>query len=305
MTSHPVKVFAFLAALAVAVLCMKAYRVGSKDTGLISSVSPVSVAQVPAVVRSLRPNYPYSIMPGGVYSKSELTNWNERDGIVREHYAGFDLRNARFVTAERDLLAYASFRKGGKVFWTHKKLRIPRGELLISDGVNLARARCGNRLAEKLPDKAVLADADPPGLELPRFSMDMFQNGLISSADDPEVSAPMILPRTAGAAADVTDPVQIAFNLATAHPFSTPGAGSSAEWMSPALGSGFGASPIFQSSAALTSSACKNCASDVAPTGPPPMTPNPVPEPAFLAGAGFILLLPKLALSTWKRRSSK
>lgn len=102
---------------------------------------------VPAAARALRPNYPYSVIPGGAYSPAELRFANAKDGVVREHYADFDLRAARLVTLTSDRYQYVSFRMKNQIFWTRKRLRIPRGEVLLTDGRNYARTRCGNRLS--------------------------------------------------------------------------------------------------------------------------------------------------------------
>jgi hypothetical protein len=43
--------------------------------------------------------------------------------------------------------AYVSYRMGDRIYWTRKKLLIPEGELVLTDGVHFARTRCGNRLS--------------------------------------------------------------------------------------------------------------------------------------------------------------
>ncbi len=50
-----------------------------------SSVSPAS--------RSLRPNYPYSVIPGGAYSPAELQSAAQRDALINSHYADFNLES--------------------------------------------------------------------------------------------------------------------------------------------------------------------------------------------------------------------
>ena len=107
-----------------------------------------------ALVRSLRPSYPYSVIPGGVYSLRELEFADGRDTVVRSHYANFDVKNAKLVSLTDDRYQYVSYRLKDQVYWTNKKLRIPKGELLLTDGISYARARCGNRLSDK-PGNAV------------------------------------------------------------------------------------------------------------------------------------------------------
>src|SRR5579884_4448198 len=55
------------------------------------------VVKVPAFVRSLRPNFPYSVIPGGAYSQSELRFASQNDPLVREHYRGFDIHSTRLA----------------------------------------------------------------------------------------------------------------------------------------------------------------------------------------------------------------
>jgi hypothetical protein len=119
---------------------------------------------IPASTRALHPNYPYSIIPGGVYSPTELTNADRDDPVVTAHYADFNVKNAHMVQLSDDRYQYVSYRLRQKVYWTKKKLRIPKGELLLTDGNSWARARCGNRLSNT-PHKEVSAE-EPPATAL-------------------------------------------------------------------------------------------------------------------------------------------
>lgn len=115
---------------------------------------------VPAYTRSLHPNYPYSIIPGGAYSPSELQNADQEDPLVKEHYADFNVKKAQMVRLTDDRYQYVSYRLRKKIYWTKKKLRIPKGELLLTDGSSWARARCGNRLSET-PHKETSTEEPP------------------------------------------------------------------------------------------------------------------------------------------------
>jgi hypothetical protein len=115
---------------------------------------------IPATTRALHPNYPYSIIPGGVYSPTELTNADRDDPVVTAHYADFNVKNAHMVQLSDDRYQYVSYRLRQKVYWTKKKLRIPKGELLLTDGSSWARARCGNRLSNT-PHNEVSAEEPP------------------------------------------------------------------------------------------------------------------------------------------------
>lgn len=96
--------------------------------------------------RAARTHFPYSVIPGGVLNAAELTDSIRRDPVVRDHYQ--DLNPTRLVPARmpKTAMAYVSFRKDDKVYWTRNKVPLPAGELVLSDGVNYVRARCGNRV---------------------------------------------------------------------------------------------------------------------------------------------------------------
>jgi hypothetical protein len=116
--------------------------------GSISGHTTPLRSPIAAFTRSLRPNYPYSIIPGGAYSNAELNYADKADPVVKEHYASFNVKKAQMVQLTEDRYQYASYRLQNKVYWTKKKLRLPKGEVLLTDGASFARARCGNRLSE-------------------------------------------------------------------------------------------------------------------------------------------------------------
>ena len=115
---------------------------------------------VPAYIRSLRPNYPYSIIAGGAYSPAELRYADQEDPVVKKHYEDFDIKDAQMVQLTDDRYQYASYRVKQKVYWTKKRLRIPKGEVLLTDGNSWARARCGNRLSDK-PHPLQVSNEEP------------------------------------------------------------------------------------------------------------------------------------------------
>jgi hypothetical protein len=69
------------------------------------------------------------------------------DPVVAQHYADFDVTKAHRVTLDGPQLMYVSYRIGNKVFWTKHKLALRKGEAMLSDGVNMTRTRCGNRVS--------------------------------------------------------------------------------------------------------------------------------------------------------------
>ena len=91
--------------------------------------------------------YPYSVIPGGAQNGSELASEINRDPVVAAHYSSFNVEKARAVAVRNESLVHVSYRINNKVFWTAKKVKLAQGERLITDGQNLARSRCGNRVS--------------------------------------------------------------------------------------------------------------------------------------------------------------
>lgn len=183
------------------VLCALGAAVGlrliSQQIFRLRSITPQAVAplaEAPAAVRSLRPNYPYSVIPGGAYSPAELRFANEKDRVVREHYADFDLRAARLVTLSEDRFQYVSYRVKNQVYWTRNKIRIPKGEILLTDGTNYCRTRCGNRLSSQA--KAATSKLQPSErlLSLPAFRPELLSKGDITLAPPPNIDLPRAFP---------------------------------------------------------------------------------------------------------------
>jgi hypothetical protein len=114
-----------------------------------------------------RPVYPYSVVAGGVRSPGELKLAIAKDPIVAEHYAGFNSVRAHVVKLREAKLAYVSYRLGNKVFWTKKKIRLAKGEPLITDGESYARTRCANRVSEKPQPRTSPQEPSPKELNKP------------------------------------------------------------------------------------------------------------------------------------------
>src|SRR5690348_3965635 len=168
---------AFVAALFSTVAVRKLATGGS----LAGHTTPAA-AKVSPLIRSLRPNYPYSVIAGGAYTPAELHYANQADAVVRAHYATFNLKLARVVQLTDDRFQYASYRIKNQIYWSRKKLRIHKGEYLLTDGVAFARTRCGNRLSgtPQLP----LAAHDPAAalLSMPPIRPEMLPKFELSQA---------------------------------------------------------------------------------------------------------------------------
>ena len=126
---------------------------------------------VPAYTRALHPNYPYSIIPGGAYSATELQTADQEDTVVKAHYADFNMKKVQMVQLTADRYQYVSYRLRKKVYWTKKKLRIPKGELLLTDGSSWARARCGNRLSEEPHAEVSVDEPSVKALSMPPMKL--------------------------------------------------------------------------------------------------------------------------------------
>ena len=128
------------------------HRSAGEPLPLFATPAPPSPSDdtiaVSAASAKLRLYYQYSVIPGGVQSPDELRDAVAGDLVVAKHYSDFGLRNVKFVTLARDQAFYVSYRVPSGVYWTSRPMLLHRGEKLVTDGFNLARVRCGNRLSE-------------------------------------------------------------------------------------------------------------------------------------------------------------
>jgi hypothetical protein len=111
--------------------------------------------------------YPYSVIPGGADSASELRSAIANDSTVRAHYADFMVDSARVERLKAPQAFYVSYRVGNTIFWTKSALTIPAGETILSDGNHLARTRCGNRLSAVPAAPVAAIEVAPAAMEAP------------------------------------------------------------------------------------------------------------------------------------------
>jgi len=114
----------------------------------------------PARDESPRPVYPFSVIPGGVYSAGEFGEAVATDPAVGAHYSDVTPAAMLVETVDVPREAYMSYRVGDQIYWTKRKLPLHAGERVLSDGSVTIRGRCGNRLSDEpmLPT----SDAEPP-----------------------------------------------------------------------------------------------------------------------------------------------
>jgi len=135
--------------------------------GIAGAARPVAAGVRPAAMRSPgRTHYRYSVIGGGVYSAVELNAALDADPVAAAHYAGFDRSQVRLTQAPAATPVYVSYRRGPAVYWTRRKVTLPAGEPLLTDGAHTARARCGN-LISLTPRQPVEHAALDPELDLP------------------------------------------------------------------------------------------------------------------------------------------
>lgn len=140
--------------------------------------------------------FPYSVIPGGAHDVQELKAALTNDPVAASHYAGFDVARTHIVQLKHDELMYVSYRMGDRIYWTSKRLLLPAGETVLTDGENAARTRCGNRLSEvpklpvalKEPERAMLERPAPLVLPAPPEAM-----------PEEAINRPLGLPDIAGA----------------------------------------------------------------------------------------------------------
>ncbi len=117
--------------------------------------------------KSWRRVYPYSVVKGGVYSVQELRSAIEIDPVVAKHYSNFKLDKARVIEAKADRDFHVSYRIGKEIFWTKKRLRVAKGERLITDGTNFTRTRCANVVSEVPPGETSPDEPTPEVFDTP------------------------------------------------------------------------------------------------------------------------------------------
>jgi hypothetical protein len=123
---------------------------------------------------SKRPVFPYSVIPGGVRDAHELQTAAAADPVVARHYSDFRITRARVIRLDRPQAMYVSYRRNNQVYWTKNKMVIPAGESLISDGENLARVRCANRLSPVAALPVAALDPTAEKLNSPEFVPPLF-----------------------------------------------------------------------------------------------------------------------------------
>lgn len=179
-----------LAVVLVLSLCA-AFYIWYRQTqrpNLAKSVIPLKGQQPQA--GQPRPVYPHSVVPGGVTSGDEMKKAMASDQVVAKHYEGLDPKQMKAGKLTKDTAAYVSYRVKDKTYWTKRKVQLHKGEIVLGDGKNWVRARCGNRLAF-VAQRPFLPPADEPSetdfdTPLPEIPLEVADLRLI-----PDLSGPL------------------------------------------------------------------------------------------------------------------
>jgi hypothetical protein len=220
-------------------------------------------APVPVMDETDRVLYPYSVIPGGVRNSAELRNAVAHDETVAQHYADFNLRNARVIQLHEARAVFVSYRVGNRIFWTRNRLNLPAGETVVTDGEHMARTRCGNRLSD-VPIGPVLAKEPlPEAMEIPA-------DGGLLAAPESSSELPLAVPPTTAIIVPPQSPGSIYIPIVP---------------------------PLFPIGGTPSSSGIPLGSPPPPPPPPPPATSTPEPSGLLLlgAGCGCVWLLPRKA----------
>jgi hypothetical protein len=172
----------------------------------------VSHPAPPSPQHPARPVYPYSIIRGGAYNAAELARALDLDAVAAGHYAVFQRTLAHTAESPFSAPVFLSYRVGDAIYWTSRPVRLPRGETVLTDGKNYARARCGNRISQT--PLTPVSDTEPASSEMdqPKPSADFLradnldtwsENRLVTELSPPfALLVPAHLPATAAAVPD-------------------------------------------------------------------------------------------------------
>ena len=115
--------------------------------------------------RAARKIYPYSVVPGGVLTIAEVENSIAADPVVARHYRDIHTENLLLRRTAAPMDVFVSYRIQSSIYWTSRKIHLPKGELLLVDGKSMIRAGCGNRMVFELPPES--PKREPPPIEPP------------------------------------------------------------------------------------------------------------------------------------------
>jgi hypothetical protein len=142
--------------------------------------------------RAARKIHPYSVVPGGVLTIAEVESSIAADSVVARHYRDIHAENLLLRRTPGPMEVFVSYRIQNAIYWSSRKIRLPKGELLLVDGKNMTRASCGNRLVFQLPPES--PNREPPPIEPPLVVLEQGSPPL-PAPGEPLVPTLELLPR--------------------------------------------------------------------------------------------------------------
>jgi len=104
--------------------------------------------------------YAYSVVPGGLHGADEAVDAVAADTVVAAHYKDVKVAALSLEAVEKPRAVHVSYRIGDKVYWTRRTVTLKPGELLLSDGKQQIRTRCGNCVSDVVVGP--VSDQEPP-----------------------------------------------------------------------------------------------------------------------------------------------
>jgi hypothetical protein len=159
----------FILALGVAIYLGAARHLPNLEpVPLSATLTSPALDATPAAARVPfeRDTYPYSVIDGGAANVEELKAAMARDPVVAAHYVGFAIDRTHVEQLTQPRLAHVSYRIGNSVFWTRKPVVVKAGETVLTDGLHVARTRCGNQLADR-PAQVSPMEPAPGAMDAP------------------------------------------------------------------------------------------------------------------------------------------
>ncbi len=121
--------------------------------------------------RSGRQVFPYSVVPGGLRNLRDAEVSIDSDPVVALHYRDLHIENLLLRRTATAMDVFVSYRVQNAIYWTSRRIHLAKGELVLVDGKNMIRARCGNRIAFELPPAASKAPSIEPPPEVFEYGL--------------------------------------------------------------------------------------------------------------------------------------
>jgi hypothetical protein len=121
--------------------------------------------------RSGRQMFPYSVVLGGLRNLRDAEDSVDSDPVVALHYRDLHIENLLLRRTAAAMDVFVSYRVQNAIYWTSHRIHLAKGELVLVDGKNMVRARCGNRIVFELPPEAPKAPPIEPPPEVFEYGL--------------------------------------------------------------------------------------------------------------------------------------